>query len=496
MKNKLLDKKLFLIITLSISFCNNYIIFPIKIKNEFNQIIGSCSNYINYIKNNQIATYIFMGTPPKKIEIYLTSERLDFIIGEGFCLFNSDSDYNSSLSSSFIKSNVRRSSPIFIDGFFSNENIFLYNNLNLSSNVSFNNINLINCNPSKEIFEIFNNNSFCGYIGLQISSSSEYFEWNSIIHQLKSERYIDNQKWSIIFNENKINNYDGALIIGMKEEEFKDIFNLKINNNNNEYKTIYSLNTFSNSDYEIKFDEIYFEINNKNYSFNKFIQGIFIIDYDFIISNEDYFRSIKDIFFKKYIEKGICFIDKQEKLIKKSKYDIQLLNIIFCEKNKFHINDLKSFPKLKLKHIGLYQVFEFTYEDLFMETKNYFIFKIVLNENNKHFWHFGRLFLKKYQFIFDDEQKAIYYLGINDIYKKEKNEEINKIKNEDSKRKFYFLISILIIGISIIIGLFLGKIIFNKKKKKRANELDDDYEYIENKNNLNEKIVIKFDEND
>ena len=39
MKNKLLDKKLFLIITLSISFCNNYIVFPIKIKNEFNQII-------------------------------------------------------------------------------------------------------------------------------------------------------------------------------------------------------------------------------------------------------------------------------------------------------------------------------------------------------------------------------------------------------------------------------------------------------------------------
>jgi len=93
MKNKLLDKKLFLIITLSISFCSNYIVFPIKIKNEFNQIIDSCSDYINFIKNNQIATYIFMGTPPKKIETYLTSERLDFIMGEGFCLLNSDSNF-------------------------------------------------------------------------------------------------------------------------------------------------------------------------------------------------------------------------------------------------------------------------------------------------------------------------------------------------------------------------------------------------------------------
>ena len=106
MKNKLLDKKLFLIITLSISFCKNYIVFPIKIKNEFNRIIDSGSDYINFIKNNQIGTYIFMGTPPKKIEIYLTSERLDFIMGEGFCLLNPDSDYNSSLTSSFIKSKV------------------------------------------------------------------------------------------------------------------------------------------------------------------------------------------------------------------------------------------------------------------------------------------------------------------------------------------------------------------------------------------------------
>ena len=144
-----------------------------------------------------------MGTPPKKIEIYLTSERLDFIIWEGFCLLNPDSEYNLYLSSSFTGSKVRRSSPSFINGFLSNENIFLYNNLSLSSNVSFKNINLINCKPSKDIFYIFNNNSFCSYIGLQISSSSEYFEWDSIIYQLKSEGYINTQKWGVIFDKNK-----------------------------------------------------------------------------------------------------------------------------------------------------------------------------------------------------------------------------------------------------------------------------------------------------
>ena len=109
---------------------------------------------------------------------------------------------------------------------------------------------------------------------------------------------------------NIINNYDGALIVGIKNEEYKDIFNYGINLNK-EFYTIYSLKTFSNSDYEIKFDEAYYNINNQNYTFNKFIQGIFIIDYDYIISNEDYFNSIKNSFFSQYIEQDICFIDKR-----------------------------------------------------------------------------------------------------------------------------------------------------------------------------------------
>ena len=251
-------------------------------------------------------------------------------------------------------------------------------------------------------------------------------------------------------------------------------------------------------DYEIKFDEIYYNLNNQNHTFHKFTQGIFVFDYDYIISNEDYFNSIKNIFFNTYLEKGICFIDKQKKYIKTRKYDMQLLNILFCEKNKIEINELKKFPKLYLKHIGLYQIFEFGFEELFLETKNYFIFKILLNEEKKSFWNFGRLFLKKYQFVFDNDQKAIFYLGINDFNKKSKTGEDNQNNNDTLKYKLYlfFILAILIIGIAVAIGWYFGKIIFNKQKKKRANELDDEYEYIEKKNNINEGIGIKFDDND
>ena len=119
------------------------------------------------------------------------------------------------------------------------------------------------------------------------------------------------------------------------------------------------------------------------------------------------------------------------------------------------------------------------------------------NENNKRVWHLGRIFLKKYLFVFDNDQKTITYIGINKLNKKGNKNDI-KTDNNFSNNKFYLilLLSILIIGIAVVVGLFIGKIIFNKNKKKRANELDDDYEYIEKKNNKNESIGIGFDDND
>ena len=291
MKTKLLCINIFnfliyFILFALLQFSNNYIVFPIKMKNKLSHLnddINSAEDYISFIKNDLVSTNIYFGSPPKIIEIYLTLERLDFILGEGFCLINSESNYNSSLSTSFKKSNTCFTSPIFINGFLSYEDIILYNDFNLSQNITLQEFNFIIGNPSPDIFDIKNNNSFCGYMGLQISSSSDYFEWNSIIYQLKSGRLINSEKWTIYFNQYKINNYDGVLIIGIKGEEYKNIFNF-LDNINDEYRSIYSSNTISSSDYGIKFDEIYYNFNNQNFTYKKFIESIFIIDYDYIIS--------------------------------------------------------------------------------------------------------------------------------------------------------------------------------------------------------------------
>ena len=132
-----------------------------------------------------------------------------------------------------------------------------------------------------------------------------------------------------------------------------------------------------------------------------------------------------------------------------------------------------------MKHIDLYKIFELNYKDLFQEIGNSIIFSIVLDENDKYHWSFGRIFLKKYQFIFDNEQKTITYMKNY----KTINEEVIKEKN-----KLVIILKIMIIIFLIVgfgLGLFLGKNLWEKNRKKRANELDDDYEYIE-KNDKNE----------
>ena len=70
---------------------------------------------------------------------------------------------------------------------------------------------------------------------------------------------------------------------------------------------------------------------------------------------------------------------------------------------------------------------------------------------------------------------------------------INNIANEEkeknrSKANVRTLLEILLGICLVIIAFFIGKKI-NEQRKKRANELQDDYEYYaNNKNNINDKI--------
>ena len=192
-----------------------------------------------------------------------------------------------------------------------------------------------------------------------------------------------------------------------------------------------------------------------------------------IYAPKAYFESIIDNYFQKYIDNDICYLNLFNEYIS-----------IICEKSdKFTIEEIKIFPSIYLDHIKLNYTFELSYKDLFVEKNNIYWFLVI---SDRLFyttgWTFGNIFMRKYQFIFNIDSKEIGFYNPKISKYKTK---IDDIKNKKEISQKYLLYKILIIFLCFILfGIsFFIKIKFYPKttKKKRANELDDDYEYISDK---------------
>ena len=112
------------------------------------------------------------------------------------------------------------------------------------------------------------------------------------------------------------------------------------------------------------------------------------------------------------------------------------------------------------------------------------------------FWYLGLPFYKAYQLVFNYDSKTIgLYLSnkkdqvINEDGKNKTNSMINEEKRNNRSVKRTILE--ILFGIClVIVAYFIGKKI-NEQRKKRANELQDDYDYYTNYkigiNDINEK---------
>lgn len=459
-----------------------YIILPFKSNIQEETIY---SNYLSTINNNLLSTNIFLGTPQKKVELYLTMEHHYFFIGKGFCLNNnshSQNEYDPLKSTTFKNQSLSYFNSIYITkAFFSNDNIYLYNDINLFNNITTNKIDLMIGQPGKNIQILFDSERYSGYMGLQMYYESQYFQDYSIIKMLKYQNLVNGYKLMLIFNENKnvfnndinIKDNEGALIFGVTEKDYEIFFR-----NNSNYTTIYCGGNSGDKNvyWDINFDKIFYNYNSKEYSLSSLLKGQILIDYDYFTCNEEFFSTIKNTFFKIYLDNNICSIETVE--TNKS----QRLNIIICDKKKFE-NIMKSFPKILLNHNDLNKIFEFTYNDLFKNVGEKIIFSIFYDENKKTSWTFGRILIKKYQFIFDADAKTITFVD-NEF--KEENVKENNLNNININQ----IIWILFLVIGLIGGIFIGKFIWEKTKKKRANELHDDYDYVaKNVDENNEGII-------
>ena len=449
MKNNLFLLLLFLII----DFSTSIVVLPFHTKTQLTKFSEfNVSNFIKYVSNS-LLTDIELGEPPQKLQVSLSGNIYSFEIYQ----YNSSFyGYDISKSTSFINVTSEKIMPSITTA---KDTIYLYNDLNMNNKIQIKNISML---LSKSI-ELNSTKYDVGIFGIKIWNNNVQIFNKSLIKEignLKSQyNFIKNYSWQLK-NINDKNFDEWKIIIG-------------------EYPHEYDSKNFKEEQlkYTPSADMLQWTLNcHKIKSADTFLQNNYNIPLDFdsinLIASKEYKEFIYQEFFLDYFEKNICF------------YESYLFDTVYCKKQYFDQNSIKKFPKLEFYEYNLNYTFEFTGNDLFFEKDGYYYFMIGLGTK----WSFGLSFLKKYPLIFNHETRSIYY------YNENKNDEKNQagiIINEK------VIIGIVVGIIFLAVGLIVGKYFFNTKRKKKANELDDDYDYNqqnEKENKLNQKESIINDD--
>ena len=278
----------------------------------------------------------------------------------------------------------------------------------------------------------------------------------SCIDQLKVLANSKTYTWTIKYTSKD----SGIFIFGDIINNEKIIFDTKDNIKNIEsnYESLYTSNIMTSRIFwKFKTDKLFVG--------DKIIGGDFTLNIEtnipFIIIKKESFDLIKEEIFNKYIEDKICKLITVE----------YKLTCIYCEKKKFlkKTKDLKTIPSLvfQLKKYNLN--ITFTSNDLFRIEGNDIFFMVAQNSFKDDDCTMGSILLKKYPSIFDVDSKLIKIMKI----------QIEEKSNENNIGKIVGIIFLCIILSGLIfgfIGLIYGKKIYQARKKK-ANELDDDFDY-------------------
>ena len=112
--------------------------------------------------------------------------------------------------------------------------------------------------------------------------------------------------------------------------------------------------------------------------------------------------------------------------------------------------------------------FNLDYNDLFQEKNGKYFFKIIFDKNNKMQWKLGKPFLKKYTLYYDYEAKTVGFYN-QDLPGAKKRKRLLNI--------FLNIFYVIIIGVFGYVGFFYGKKFYDKVRKKRIYEVEDNYEY-------------------
>ena len=464
---------------INLSGGNFSLILPFTtIKKEEPELTSSFNDTItNEIMKNIFLNELFIimeiGTPPQKIYLRLSVNSNDFFVSKEDATFQPNFPkkqkyfyYDQSKSSTF-NYKYDKSSNIFFSHTHESEyvidNIFFYST----------NKKDINLNHFEFFLAHRVNGPNHGIIGLKNFPNVE--SRGDFLTSLKKYNLINNKIWFIEFDNY---NSNGSLIIGNYPHFDSNI----LKTGKNKY---FDLNHFV---------KVYSVINNQKWdktwglNFNKiFLQNISTNEYKEILNTNDKYKNVvlnpnfgviigvhsfkfllEKIFLNKYLNNHICY---QPILRLTRNYEQKAYYYYYC--NSSYIEQMKNeFNPIIFEHLEFKYNFSLEFDDLFIKKNKYIYLRIIFEEYN-HDWVFGSPFFNKYSLFFDSDSKEIgfYSPNINHNYLKE------NYGTKNSETNTNIIVHVLIGIILVIFGIYLGKKIYGLKRKLRANELEEKFEY-------------------
>ena len=334
------------------------------------------------------------------------------------------------------------------------DTLYLFQDINMKKKIKLDNFR----------FDLVRNikDNVTGILGLHLLADKR--TENSFLSISKAINLTNNYNFFFDFDSNK--NKKGKLIIG---SFFDELYGKQYKREDLCYSTSNKGYLF----YYIYFDKIYIIQNNSTiYNLEKKDVEL-CYDHDVIIGDFEY-KKILENSLKDLIDEEKCFSSEFDGISYLYESNKKNISFFYC-KNIEGINEELKKRILPIKfftHEYNNYTFEILSEDILIQKGNYILIKIVFPLFSYN-WILGRPFSLKYNFIFNPDIKKIgFYVKSN--------------SNDSNKKvwKYILIISLIMILIAmlIILGIILGKKIYGLKRKMRANEMDDDYEYLEGKN--------------
>lgn len=458
---------------------------------DFIDLAFSPQNMINNWFYNGIYFSLELGDKKKDFYLFLDVENSDFTIGP--CnKINATSFHRSIRNFSYYFSN---SSSYSIESSVDNENKYVLNDkfTYLKQNIS--DLYL------RFVYEKMENEKepLCGNIGLNVlDKSSDSFNTN-LFRQLKDEELISNYIWTLSYRTEQF----GNIILG-GEPHFYDGKNYFLS----QYKTVYSQIKINEkgekiSPWGFKFNNAYLNLTKKLEKQSKInnlenTEAQLLIERGLIIGTQEYKDMIDKEFFDELVNNKTCKIDlvsfSDNVNSKESKY-----YVYSCERESFQGKDIYyrpiyskpyfNFPSINFVNKELNYTFSLINSHLFITKGRVYFLVIFEYESNNKIWKLGEPFLSRFKFVFNPDQKTIGFYNPNlpkidnDIYIRDHigndNDEIyEKEKMINKNYIWYYVTSVAVIIILSIIAFYLAKKL-HKARKKRANELDDSFDYTE-----------------